>query len=116
MLLAAATPAIVHVDQVSAVRAGARRDLLAQERFRADRSHVCGVRLQIDTVSFAISLRERLHALARALRAIRAGEISARLYAGAHDALASVCVRLGKPRAAARARILVQVPVAEHAV
>jgi hypothetical protein len=74
LLAAAAAPAIVHVDQVSAVRAGVRRDLAAQKCLRADLAQPRGIRRQIDAIAFAVSLLKRLHALAWAIRARRAGE------------------------------------------
>ena len=116
MFVATAAPAIVHVDQVSAVRAGMRSDLPAQKRLRADLTQPRGIRGKIDAVAVKVSLLKRLHTLARPLRARRAREQPTLRNTRTHDALAPVLVRLAEPCAATGARVLAKVPVAEHAV
>jgi hypothetical protein len=113
---AAAADAVMQVDQVPAGIAGVRRDLLAQQCLSADLAHPRGIAKQIDPVSVAVSLAERFHPLAGTIHAVRTGEQPALHHTRAHDALALVIVRLALSRAAARARLLAEMAVAEHAV
>jgi hypothetical protein len=108
--------AVVYVDQMSAVRAGMRREIRAKVRLYTGLFERIPRWRRGFTHNIHISASETLLPDYRGARRRKAGEVAALLGAGAHVALAPVGIRHFDARAAARVGVLAEVTVAEHAV